>query len=658
MVAVLQEANAAVSAEQRPIVIVGSGPVGVRVANELHRRAPSAPLVLYGAEAEEPYNRVRLSSLLAGEISWQIWTDDTTLPPDSALERRLGCAITAIDRETKTVRDASGYVQPYSQLVIATGSTPHVPNIPNVDLPGVYTFRDLRDVQQLFARRMRSRRTVVLGGGLLGLEAARAMRRFHTEVFVIEHAPRPMPRQLDDEAGHTLCEHLRRTGIRIMLGEGVRRIDGDCRVNGVELMGGAILECDTVVIATGIRPNIELARRAGLSVGRGIRVDDEMRTSDPSIFAVGECAEHRGIVYGLVAPGYEQAAVAASVLSGRGATYRGSMAATRLKVVGVPVFSIGRVSDDDLTSSSQRCIYRRDKNTYCKLAIEQRRLVGAVAIGDSPELGRMQEAVTSARVVWPWQVWRFRRTGFLWRQRKAQHIRQWPDSVAVCNCMGVTRGTLGRAMSEGACTVAALSAATGASTVCGSCRPLLAQLCGTREPLPPQRAWRTLLTTAALAALIAVFFLIPVSLDYAESVQAASVDFLWRTTAWKQLTGYTAVGCTAVALAMSFRKRIKRLAFGEFAHWRIVHVALAICGFSLLIVHTGGRIGFNLNLFLMGSFVALLVTGVGAGAVMALQHRLQGDVVRWRTQFTWAHILLFWPVPVLLGFHIFKSYYF
>lgn len=658
MVAALQAEGIDRAHGERPIVIVGSGPVGVRAAAELERRGARVPIILYGAEAEEPYNRVRLSSLLAGEIPWKSWANDAMLDPSSSVERRLGCAVAAIDREARAIRDANGLVQPYSHLIIATGSTPHVPNIPGTDLPGVYTFRDLKDVQQLFARRMRSRRTVVLGGGLLGLEAARAMRRFHTQVIVIEHAPRPMPRQLDDEGGQRLAAHLRRIGIDIVLGEGARRIIGDPRVYGIELMSGTLIECDTVVIATGIRPNIELARKAGLSVGRGIRVDDQMRTSDPAIFAIGECAEHRDLVYGLVAPGYEQAAVVATLLTQGRASYQGSLAATRLKVVGVPVFSIGRVSDDDLTQDAKRCVYRTN-DRYCKVVVEKGRLVGAMAIGDAPQLGRLQEAVTHARKVWPWQLWRFRRTGLLWTERKAQHVRQWPDNVAVCNCMGVTRGALGRAISNGACTVEALAAATGASTVCGSCRPLLAQLCGTNEPIPPARAWRPLLGTTSIAALIAILLLLPISLNYAASVQAAiSFDFLWRSSFWKQVTGYSTVAFTALALLMSFRKRIKRFAFGDFAYWRIVHVALAIFGLLALLAHTGGRLGHNLNFALMGSFVALSVTGVVAAGVLGLQHKLGGDSARLRSQFTWAHILLFWPVPVLLGFHIFKSYYY
>ena len=277
----------------RPLVIVGSGPVGVRFAQELYRRNASQSAVLYGAESEEPYNRVRLSSLLAGELDWRALRSESSLPPSSVLVRRFGCEVTLIDRAAQVVVDVHGHAQPYSQLVIATGSTPHVPNIPNVSLAGVYTFRSFHDARRLLARRACSRRTVVIGAGLLGLEAAHAMRRFNTDVLVIDQATRVMHQQLDEEGANRLHRHLEKLGVRLSLGAGIRRIVGDGRVSGLELSSGERIECDTIIIAAGIRPNIDLARDAGLSVGRGIRVDDELRTSDPSIFAIGECAEHR-----------------------------------------------------------------------------------------------------------------------------------------------------------------------------------------------------------------------------------------------------------------------------------------------------------------------------------------------------------------------------
>jgi nitrite reductase (NADH) large subunit len=395
-----------------------------------------------------------------------------------------------------------------------------------------------------------------------------------------------------------------------------------------------------------------------LSIGRGVRVDDSMRTSDPCVYAIGECAEHRDIVYGLVAPGFEQAAVVASNLTGQSAAYRGSLAATRLKVLDLPVFSIGRVAADDLGSDAHCTVYRQNDN-YCKVALERRRIVGAAAIGNVAQLGRLQEAVTHRRVLWPWQLWRFRRTGALWVERQAEHVSRWPDSVTVCNCTSVTRGMLGKAMSQGACTVASLCAATGASSVCGSCRPLLADLCGNREPLPPLRAWRALFALTIVAAALGLLLLQPATFDYASSIQrSVSLDFLWRTSVWKQASGYSVLGLSAIALLMSLRKRIRKFTLGDFIGWRIAHLALGSGALAALLVHTGGRMGSHLDAALMSCFVALAIAGGLASAALSLQHRMTADAARLRSRMTWVHILLFWPVPLLLGFHIFKSYYF
>jgi nitrite reductase (NADH) large subunit len=640
-----------------PVVIVGAGPVGVRVAQELHRRAPSLPLVLYGAERREPYNRVRLTSFLAGELGWEALTRDLELPARPDLQRRYGCAVVAIDRAARTVRDATGVVQPYSHLVLATGSTPYVPDIPGIGQSGVYTFRNFDDAQRLFARTVRSRRTVVLGGGLLGLEAARAMRRFHTEVVVVEQEGRLMPQQLDDEAARLLRVHVEALGIRVITGNGARKVLGDGRVAAVQLRSGDPIECDTLVVSAGIRPNIELALRAGLTVGRGIWVDDRLRTTDPRIHAVGECAEHRGIVYGLVAPGLEQAAVAASVLVGGAVRYVGSTVATRLKVLDLPVFSIGRVRDGDKLDLA-RMRAHRGSGTYGKLVVERGRLVGALAVGDLPDTGRLQEAVTRARRLWPWQAWRFARTGSAWSREEPQSVAGWPDDAAVCNCTGVTRGQLGRALAAGCASAQALAAATGASTVCGSCRPLLDELAGSAVPPPAARGGRWLLGLGGVALVLAALALF-LSAPYAATVQVPwAWDVIWRESAWKQASGYTVLVLSLLALALSLRKRVKRLTFGDFSLWRVAHAALALAVLGGLAVHTGGRLGANLNLALMASFLGVVALGAAAGGFVALEHRLGPRAARLRRAWSRAHLLLFWPVPVLLGMHVFKSYYF
>ena len=660
MVAVLQEASAGVVADAgRPVVIVGSGPAGVRLAQELARRAPALPVVLYGDEESEPYNRVRLSAFLAGELGWESLTRDLRLPETARIERRLGCAVVSIARRSRTVFDARNRGQPYSRLVLATGSKPYVPAIPGITRSNVFTFRDVGDAQRLLARTVRSRRTVVLGGGLLGLEAARAMRRFRTEIVVVEQEAKLMPQQLDDAAAVELRARVEALGIRVVTGDGARAAVGREQVEAVQLRSGQFVECDTLIVAAGIRPRVALALRAGLPVQRGIRVDDELRTSDPDIFAIGECAEHRGTVYGLAAPGLEQAAVAAAVIAGERARYVGSIAATRLKVLDIPVFSIGRVREEDRLDLARARVHRgAGGRGYAKVVTERGRAVGALCVGEHPDLGRLHDAVVHARRVLPWQLWRFARSGSLWPPARAASVLAWPESAAVCNCTGVTRGELGRALATGCASVEALAARTGASTVCGSCRPLLAELAGGTAPSAPAPGGRALLGAGAAAlvlALAALAFAIP----YPGSVQVAwSWDVLWREAAWKQASGFTVLGLGLAALALSLRKRIRRFSLGEFAWWRVAHAAIAAFALVALAVHTGGRMGSNLNFMLMIAFLGVVAAGVAAGGIVAFEHRLGTRAVRLRRAWNWAHLLLAWPLPVLLAMHVLKSYYF
>ena len=641
-----------------PVVVVGAGPVGVRAAQEIRRRLPDAPLIVFGAEAWQPYNRVRLSSALAGELQWSAVSADVRLPEDDLTTAQFGAEVVAIDREAGAVRDATGRVQPYSELVLATGSAPHVPGIPGIRLPGVYTFRDMNDAQRLLARRIRSRRTVVLGGGLLGLESARAMRRYHTEVWVLEHAERLMPRQLDDGAARALRNHVEAAGIRVVLGLGVVEVLGDAAVAAVKLRDGDIIPCDTVVVATGIRPNIQLALASGIAVGRGIKVDDRMRTSDPRVYAVGECAEHRGVVYGIVAPGFEQAAVAAHAIAGGAASYAGSVAATRLKVLKCPVFSMGEVGAEQPVELGREQVHTL-LDGYRKVMLGRGRLIGAVAVGEWSQLSRVQEAVLAQRRIWPWQAWRFRRTGLLWPEETAQSVAHWPAAATVCNCVGVTRGALGEAMAAGCATADALAARTGASTVCGSCRPLLQDLAGCAATPAPVRGARPLTGFAVAAALLACVLAIA-SLPYPETADLAwRWDKLWRESFWKQVSGFALLGCMALLAALALRKRVRWLALGEFSGWRIVHVVLGVIALGVLVVHTGGRMGDALNGWLAAGVVGLTLAGAAAGAVIGREHALPaGRARKAREASLWVHILLLWPLPVLLAFHILKSYWY
>jgi nitrite reductase (NADH) large subunit len=369
-----------------PLVIVGNGMAAARLVDELAKTALGRyAIAVIGAEPRLAYNRVLLSSVLAGETaSHEIELKPADWWRDRGVTVKYNCLATEIDvgrRELKIENDES---IEFSKLILATGSTPLRLNVPGANLAGVHTFRDSRDVDLLLTLAARRKRVVVVGGGLLGLEAAYGLAKAGAQVDLIHLTDRLMERQLDAPAAALLKSLVERKGIRILLNANTARICGQVRVEGVELVDGRQIEAEAVIFAAGIRPNVALAREAGISVNRGIVVDDHLTTSVPDVFALGECAEHRGICYGLVEPAYEQARALARHLSGRSAAYQGSVVATNLKVSGVSVFSAGDFMGQDLGERASEAIVLADikHGTYKKLVISDGRLTGAVLIGD------------------------------------------------------------------------------------------------------------------------------------------------------------------------------------------------------------------------------------------------------------------------------------
>ncbi len=643
---------------QKPIVIIGSGPVGMRFVSELLDYSTGQPVVIYGDESWVPYNRVRLSSLLAGEVNHEDIVITGANTDSSLLIQRFNCRVERIDRENKLIEDEYGNVQEYEQLILATGSSPFIPEIPGIDLEGIYQFRSMDDAEKLIARRVRSRRTVVLGGGLLGLEAARAMQRYSTDVSVIEHNRYLMFRQLDETAAELFKQHVISMGIHVYLQDSVKAIHGDSenRIRSIELRSGETIHCDTLIVSTGIRPNIELARQSKLAFGRGIKVNDSMQTSDPDIYAIGECCEHLGEVYGIVAPGFEQAGIAARNIASIPSKYKGTVLATSLKVVGLPVFSMGDV--DESTRTYTQYIFQKDK-LYRRLNVYRGQLLGVIAIGEWAELIQLKEHVKKGKLLFPWQLKHFVETGELWDSDSLEEVNLWPAEATICSCNGLSRGYLAKEIENGCSTVQALAEKTGASTVCGSCKPLLVNMLGQKD-IEPVRAWKPLwYGSAVIFIMCAIAYLLP-AVPYNSTVQVPwRWDMLWTDSLFKQISGFTLLGMTTLVLILSLRKRIKWFSWGDFPIWRLLHALLGGSAIFALLVHTGFRLGDNINFLLMMSFTALLLVGTVVGSVIALEHKLEARTVRQvRSLGNWLHILLFWPIPVLLGFHIFKTYYF
>ncbi|WP_137046117.1 FAD-dependent oxidoreductase [Pseudolabrys sp. FHR47] len=640
-----------------PVIVVGGGPAGLRVAQDLARR--DIAVIQFNAERWKPYNRLKLTPFLAGEVQIGIVYQPNLFPPKARVTQYTGQTVVAIDRDAKTVTNNLGRSFAYSKLVLCLGSHAHIPPIPGRDLVGVYRFRNFDDVELLVARSLRSRRTVVIGGGLLGLEAARGMALRRVETVVVEHESHLMARQLDKAGGTLLEKQIVGMGIGVRTGNSVKAIEGAGRVERVVLANGEAIDCDTVIICTGIRPNIELARNAGIVVGRGITVDDAMRTSDPAIYAAGECAEHDGNIYGLVAPGLEQAAVAAACVAGGKASYRGSVPTTKLKIVGTDVFSMGDIEQIDQRLDLSSVVWQAaDGKAYRRLIFRRGRLVGAMAVGDWPEVNRIQQAVRDHAFVWPWQFYRFRSSGILYPVIAPKSAAQWPAAATVCNCTGVTRGQLGEAMRLGATTVEGLMQETNASTVCGTCRPLLLEILGEQKQYEPVFGARTIGVVSVLAVLAALVAWFAPPWPYSRSMQQGlGIDRFWLDGDWKQVTGFTLLGLSGIIAFLSVRKRLKARWLGHYKFWRIVHAVIGTAALGVLFMHTGFRLGNNLNFWLMATFLAVAVIGSITGVITAQEHKLLSNGrASPRAALVWLHILTFWPMPVLLMLHVVTVY--
>ena len=369
-----------------PLIVIGNGMAAARLVDELARRALGRYAVaVIGEEPRLAYNRVLLSALLADEVGF----DDIELRParwwrDRGVTLRYGVRATAVDPAARNVTLAGGTRLSFSKLVFATGSQPIKPDIPGMDLPGVLTFRDVDDVNAIAAAKAAGTRVVVIGGGLLGLEAAYGLAKAGARVTLLHLMDRLMERQLDHRAALMLQRAVEARGIAVRLQAQTARIAGNGKVEGVELHDGTTIAADAVVVAVGIRANAALARTAGIEVGRGIVVDDHLETNAAGVHAIGECAEHRGCCYGLVEPAYEQAQLLARRLAGERASYPGSVLATNLKVSGVNVFSAGDFLG--ATAEAEEIVLRDPAaGVYKKLVIAHGRLVGAVLFGDTAD---------------------------------------------------------------------------------------------------------------------------------------------------------------------------------------------------------------------------------------------------------------------------------
>lgn len=469
---------------KRNLVVIGNGMAGARIVEEILARggAELFNIAMFGDEPFGNYNRIMLSAVLDGTRE----ASEISLNPFEWYEKnniRLHAGVHAarIFRFARRVVGSDGSEEPYDNLIIATGSRSFIPALPGLTQSdgrlksGIFGFRSLDDCHRMAAYAAGKKRAVVIGGGLLGLECAHGLLHFGLEVHILHRSAHLMSQQLDAGAGAILKALIEAMGVRVHLGADTARVLGDESVSGLEFKNGETLECDLVVFATGIKPNSEIASQAGLSVERAIEVDNQMRTvDDPRIYAVGECVQHRGQTYGLVAPIWEQAKVLADHITGvnSGAAYHGSKVATRLKVAGVELTSMGLVEPGEARDEVMQFSEPR-RGTYKKLIIRDGRLMGGILLGDSGKAAQLLHAFESNA---PLPAERISLLFDIGGSPKRVTLDQIPPETQVCNCEAVSKGRIVECVRNGRRTIEAVREATRAGLSCGSCNAMVQEI--------------------------------------------------------------------------------------------------------------------------------------------------------------------------------------
>jgi nitrite reductase (NADH) large subunit len=463
---------------KKKLVLIGNGMAGVWCIEQLLKLAPHKyEITVFGSEPHPNYNRILLSSVLAGDAEMKdIALNDWAWYEENHITLHAGQTVNRMDTTAKVVTSDTGLTVAYDDLIIATGSLPFMLPLPGADKEGVIAFRDIKDCETMIETAKKYKKAVVIGGGLLGLEAARGLLNLKMEVSVVHIFRHVLERQLDETAALMLQSELEQQGMKFLLEKGTDVITGKKRVTGLRFKDGSSVEADLVVMAVGIRPNIALAKEAGVEINRGIVVNDFLETNIPHVYSVGECAEHRGIAYGLVAPLYEQGNILAKKLAGldAGEGYQGSVVSTKLKVSGVNVFSAGEFAEKPGT----RAVRVQDDfaNVYKKVVIQDGKVIGSVLFGDTSDSSRIFSMIRSGENVAGKEREVLLGSGGETRTG-TDFVAAMSNDEIVCGCNGVSKGAILQAIDEKGCSsVNEIKACTKASGSCGGCKPLVADL--------------------------------------------------------------------------------------------------------------------------------------------------------------------------------------
>ncbi|TCK80853.1 nitrite reductase large subunit NirB [Albibacterium bauzanense] len=465
--------------KQNNIILIGNGMVGYKFCEKMISKSHNFNITVFGEESRRAYDRVHLSEFFNGKSSEDLSLCTKQWYSDSGIELYLNDPIVRIDRNNKIVYSAKGKQLTYDYLIIATGSAPFVPSIPGIDKDGVFVYRTIDDLKKIHTYASSAKKGTVIGGGLLGLEAAKALIDLELEeAHVVEFAPRLMPRQIDDQASGILQTQLKNLGLQIFLNKETIQIEGEDRIQSLQFRDGSNLKTEMLIISAGIRPRDKLAKDCGLEVGSrgGVIVNEYMQTSDSAVFAIGECALFDDSIYGLVAPGYEMADVVVNKLIGNPKTFKGFDMSTKLKLIGVDVASFG---DPFIAEPYSRTIVFENKlrGIYKRMNISNdgKHLLGGILIGDASAYNLLLQTVTNKILLPPNPEDLIIEA----TEKKSSGIgvTNLPDDALICSCEGVTKGTICSAVTDLKCeSVDAIKKCTKAGTGCGGCVPMLKDL--------------------------------------------------------------------------------------------------------------------------------------------------------------------------------------
>jgi len=462
------------------IVVIGNGMVGYKFCERLIEKDSEKiyQIVTFCEEPRPAYDRVHLSEYFSGKTAEDLSMSKLTWYEDNGIELHLNEKAVEIKRDEKIVISSTGREVAYDKLVFATGSEPFVPPVPGIDKENVCVYRTIEDLEDIKASAAKSKSCAVIGGGLLGLEAAKAAQDLGLQTHVVEFAPRLMPRQLDEAGGTLLKDIIEDRDIKVHLSKATKNIAGDGKVEKMEFADESELDVDMIIVSAGIRPRDELAKESGLEVGErgGILVDSYLLTSDPNIFAIGECALYNNMIYGLVAPGYQMADAVSDLVLGKEASFEGADMSTKLKLIGTDVASFGQIEIPEGSGAREIVINDPHAQVYKKLVIsaDGKLLLGGILVGDADAYGSLLQMYQNEMALPPEPIQLILPTSD--GEPAGVGVMDLPDSAQICSCEAVTKGTLCDAIENGACSVGDLKACTKAGTGCGGCVPLMTDL--------------------------------------------------------------------------------------------------------------------------------------------------------------------------------------